>query len=440
MTAAVDEQHSLLIVKNLFRISIASIAYLRDLFAEENFHTASYAELRVKRFKPQDDEAATLHRWLETDVFDALAKGCLRQLSFDICRDPSGLDLIERYEFVITTIDPDHTKLAEKSVDTIREETVKVIGGLLRFVENIDSLPVERHVVTRFACTTDPPETPQYGCGCVEAGSVATPYHKFSVRVAGDVNPIVDGAAPTGPYRNGVKPSLRIPVTNLCLNASLPVKQEPTPMGDKYKHAKYKHETMQPASVEAEDEVVVMSSPEKTNQLTAIALLRILKTDTAKFGETRLGSLVKRSPMDKLMKRMMQGTKESSCAVFAYSAMEKLVALGYVELHSRDNGKGTDMEARPHLYDSKGNLKSDTIIVITSQGHNYLESGERPPIKRGRGRPKGSFKNKAKRLQQANEDSETKRKRESVDVMVPGDFAFTATENVRGDMKRLKNS
>jgi len=183
---------------------------------------------------------------------------------------------------------------------------------------------------------------------------------------------------------------------------------------------------------------VFMCNEDKTERLTGVELLRILEEDAEKFGEkTQLKALVKRSPMSHLTKNMMKGSGELSCAVFVYPALERLAELKCIELISIDNGKNPDIN-KPELRDKKGNLKSNSVIVVTDFGRQFINNPTR-----GRGRPLGSKssktsskkggKSKKKKKNQVDEkEYHPKRKRKWEDseaaitlgIITPGDFAF----------------
>lgn len=405
------EQESQLLVQNVIRHSLASISFLRDLFDEKNFSSSLMLGLTTKLLEPMDEGARSLDEWFEANIPAALQKAYLKKLCMSICRDATGLDMIEQYEFLVDYKDC----VLENSQELIQQKCRQTLKTLLQMTENLAALPAERYIAMRVRYTADCPTDGLSGhvsdepkdAGLMEIGTIETTCHKLTIRLLGrDVNPLVAKVVePIQPqafstlYRSGVKPTLQ--------PSSMPAKHE------KYEtHGKlYKHPRIAQPSAQEEVEKVFLTSRDEKVTLTGSELLQILHNDAEKFGETRLGSLVKRSPMAGLTKRMMMGTKEASCAVFTYSALERLVQMGLVKLIPVDNnGKATDIENRPHLYDQQGNLKSDLTVKLTPLGRQFITTS-RKSEKRDKDRKKDK---KEKRKKEKKEKNQLKRKRETL--------------------------
>ncbi|KAK9757182.1 hypothetical protein RND81_01G146300 [Saponaria officinalis] len=98
--AEITEQDSLLLTRNLLRIAIYNISYIRGLFPEKYFNDKSVPalEMKIKKLLPLDAESRRLIDWMEKGVYDALQKKYLKTLLFSICQAITG-PTIEEYTF-----------------------------------------------------------------------------------------------------------------------------------------------------------------------------------------------------------------------------------------------------------------------------------------------------------------------------------------------------
>ncbi|PHT48058.1 hypothetical protein CQW23_12266 [Capsicum baccatum] len=86
--------------RNLLRIAIFNISYIRGLFPEKYFSDKSVPalEMKIKKLMPMDAESRRLIDWMEKGVYDALQKKYLKTLMFCVCEAIDG-PMIEEYAF-----------------------------------------------------------------------------------------------------------------------------------------------------------------------------------------------------------------------------------------------------------------------------------------------------------------------------------------------------
>ncbi|CAD6337841.1 unnamed protein product [Miscanthus lutarioriparius] len=92
--------HMLLLTRNLLRIAIYHICYIRGLFHEKCFSEKSVLspEMKNQKLMPVDHDLVRLVDWMEKGVCDALQKKYLKTLLFCICEKEEG-PMIEEYAF-----------------------------------------------------------------------------------------------------------------------------------------------------------------------------------------------------------------------------------------------------------------------------------------------------------------------------------------------------
>lgn len=56
---------SLALCKNLLRVGLSQVTYIRGLFAEKCFEPKEYCELRIQQLTPSTPESKLLIAWLE---------------------------------------------------------------------------------------------------------------------------------------------------------------------------------------------------------------------------------------------------------------------------------------------------------------------------------------------------------------------------------------
>lgn len=218
-TETPTEVQSLSLMRNLLRTAISSISYLRHLFPEDCFADKSLAGIHIKSLLPQNGEAATLCKWLEEGVFEALSRKYLRALIFGIYLDPEKENtLIECYNFRFVYQNEDIVmKLSQTeggakknkldirsnkySKDEIKRATVACLRNLVQLSQTLKPLPAtERYLqmkILYYDKVTPVEYEPKYFKQAtweepfvfdsspvkIKVGEIATPYHTLSMRL-----------------------------------------------------------------------------------------------------------------------------------------------------------------------------------------------------------------------------------------------------------------
>ncbi|KAJ3235191.1 HORMA domain-containing protein 1 [Chytriomyces hyalinus] len=217
-TTTATRLESLQLTQNLLRSSIATIAYLRGLFPEQDFDQSLFNGMSLKRMKKGvSNRMDSLCDALEAGCFDALQKGYLRLIVFSINRpssDASSLrenDLIESYEFefqypsateVVMSVAGGTRQSLSKSVS--KKESVKAMADMLRRIiiltQTMKPLPDDAEFSTRVYYYDDVTpinyEPPNFRQGkpqdhemqledaqMFELGSVKTNHHALALNV-----------------------------------------------------------------------------------------------------------------------------------------------------------------------------------------------------------------------------------------------------------------
>jgi hypothetical protein len=153
------------LMKNILRSSLASIAYLRYLFPEENFSETQLAGLKIKSLVPkQNPEIAAMTSWLENGVFDAIERHYLRALVFSVFAEFNNpATLLESYTFkfaypsdgqmkmnlVASTKEGETKEMTYMSREQIQQAWCTMIRGLITLSHTLPPLPSERHIAMR---------------------------------------------------------------------------------------------------------------------------------------------------------------------------------------------------------------------------------------------------------------------------------------------------
>ncbi|XP_062199186.1 meiosis-specific protein PAIR2-like [Phragmites australis] len=187
--AEITEQDSLLLTRNLLRIAIYNISYIRGLFPEKYFNDKSVPalEMKIKKLMPMDAESRRLIDWMEKGVYDALQKKYLKTLVFCICEKEEG-PMIEEYAFsfsypntsmeeVVMNMSRTGSKkssttfksnAAEVTPDQMRSSACKMIRTLVSLMRTLDQMPDERTILMKLLyyddVTPEDYEPPYFKC------------------------------------------------------------------------------------------------------------------------------------------------------------------------------------------------------------------------------------------------------------------------------------
>ncbi|XP_072999715.1 meiosis-specific protein PAIR2 [Typha latifolia] len=237
--AEITEQDSLLLTRNLIRIAIFNISYIRGLFPEKYFTDKSVPalEMKIKKLMPIDEESRRLIDWMEKGVYDALQKKYLKTLLFCICEEVGG-PMIEEYAFSfrygnsdkeevsmhvtrtgskrnVSTIDSNTTDV---SPDQMRSAACKMVRTLVSLMRTLDQMPDERTILMKLLyyddCTPEDYEPPFFRSCCeneainswtknplkMEVGNVNSKHLVLALKVKSVLDPCEDenGDLPEG--------------------------------------------------------------------------------------------------------------------------------------------------------------------------------------------------------------------------------------------------
>ncbi|GFP96409.1 horma domain-containing protein 1 [Phtheirospermum japonicum] len=160
----ITEQDSLLLTRNLLRIAIFNISYIRGLFPEKYFNDKSVPalDMKIKKLMPMDAESRRLIDWMEKGVYDALQKKYLKTLLFCICEAVDG-PMIEEYTFSFSYSSTDseevsmninrsgikkggkftHNSTTEITPSQMRSSACKMVRTLIQLMRTLEKMPEE---------------------------------------------------------------------------------------------------------------------------------------------------------------------------------------------------------------------------------------------------------------------------------------------------------
>ncbi|KAL3751897.1 hypothetical protein ACJRO7_012690 [Eucalyptus globulus] len=166
--AEITEQDSLLLTRNLLRIAIFNISYIRGLFPEKYFSDKSVPalEMKIKKLMPMDAESRRMIDWMEKGVYDALQKKYLKTLLFCVCESVEG-PMIEQYAFSFSYSSSDGQEVsmnisctgnkkrstfksgAEITPNQMRSSACKMVRTLVQLMRTLDRMPEERTILMK---------------------------------------------------------------------------------------------------------------------------------------------------------------------------------------------------------------------------------------------------------------------------------------------------
>ncbi|XP_004502295.1 meiosis-specific protein ASY1 [Cicer arietinum] len=191
--AEITEQDSLLLTRNLLRIAIFNISYIRGLFPEKYFNdkTVPALEMKIKKLLPVDAESRRLIDWMEKGVYDALQKKYLKTLLFCVCESLDG-PMIEEYAFSFNYSDSDKQEVSmninrtgskkqggafkcnsttDITPQQMRSSACKMIRTLVQLMRTLEKMPEERTILMKLLYYDDVTPTdyePPFFRGCTE--------------------------------------------------------------------------------------------------------------------------------------------------------------------------------------------------------------------------------------------------------------------------------
>lgn len=168
----VTKTQSFTLVKNMFRLAVSSICYLRNIFPEECFKKTSYGGQSVHQLQCAEmndsgnirvlnEDAFLLSQWLERSVFDALEKGYLHSMTFLVYnkdRATSEVTVIETYSFSVqymTGDEPARINGAPVTLQNTKMQAIAFIRCLVEFATTLDVLPEDRWLTLKLTYYED---------------------------------------------------------------------------------------------------------------------------------------------------------------------------------------------------------------------------------------------------------------------------------------------
>ncbi|RQM23582.1 hypothetical protein B5M09_004045 [Aphanomyces astaci] len=181
----ITETQSLNVIKNLIRVSISEICYLRsrkyfghtmlefmfynvvDLFPDEVFKERVYADMQIKCLAPQENsrdqsmqDAYSITEWLEAGAFDAMEKKYLLQLEFCIYalgKNKTPQNLLECYTYKIketsngSTFSTSFTgtQNIDSHPEKVKTQAVQMIRNLVSITNTLEPLPKSRYITMK---------------------------------------------------------------------------------------------------------------------------------------------------------------------------------------------------------------------------------------------------------------------------------------------------
>ncbi|KAK9267531.1 hypothetical protein L1049_009959 [Liquidambar formosana] len=209
----ITEQDSLLLTRNLLRIAIFNISYIRGLFPEKYFNDKSVPalEMKIKKLMPMDAESRRLIDWMEKGVYDALQKKYLRTLLFCVCEAIEG-PMIEEYAFSFSYSNSDSQEVSmninrtgnkkqggtfkcnsmtEVTPNQMRSSACKMVRTLVQLMRTLDRMPEERTILMKLLYYDDVTPVdyePPFFRGCAEE-EAHNPWMKNPLKMeVGNVN------------------------------------------------------------------------------------------------------------------------------------------------------------------------------------------------------------------------------------------------------------
>ncbi|XP_074268769.1 meiosis-specific protein ASY1-like isoform X1 [Silene latifolia] len=189
--AEITEQDSLLLTRNLLRIAIYNISYIRGLFPEKYFNDKSVPalEMKIKKLLPLDAESRRLIDWMEKGVYDALQKKYLKTLLFSICEAVNG-PTMEEYTFSFSYPNPNSEEVSmnisragskkqggtfnstnEVTPNQMKSSACKMIRTLVQLMRTLDKMPEERTILMKllyYEDVTPADYEPPFFRGCTD--------------------------------------------------------------------------------------------------------------------------------------------------------------------------------------------------------------------------------------------------------------------------------
>ncbi|CAI7910656.1 unnamed protein product [Closterium sp. NIES-54] len=240
----ISEKESLQLTRNLLRIAVFNISYIRGLFPEKYFDDkyVPALEMKIKKLMPVDPESKRLIDWMEQGVYDALQKKYLKTMVFAIC-ESDGTSLLEEYTFNFSyasqtgDVSLNISKSGNKDKDTtfksvgsdatpaqMKNSACKLVRTLVQLMRTLDNVPTERTIIVKLLyhedVTPEDYEPPFFrSCGDKEklnwsitplkmkVGDVDSKHYSIALKVRSVLDPCDNHEEQQGSQSNGTETS-----------------------------------------------------------------------------------------------------------------------------------------------------------------------------------------------------------------------------------------
>ncbi|KAF0718694.1 Aste57867_1544 [Aphanomyces stellatus] len=213
----ITSEQSLNVIKNMIRVSISEICYLRNIFPEEVFRERVYADMRIKCLAPDEVsrdpsmvDAFAITQWLEAGIFDAMGKNYLDQAVFCIYalgKNKSPDHLLESYTYKVkntvdgSTLSTSFTGMQpiDSHPENVKAQAIQMIRNLVSITNTLEPLPKNRFITMKLSfnesCPADwqpqyfhtlsPDLSESFGKPTLklDVGRMATPFHAVSMKL-----------------------------------------------------------------------------------------------------------------------------------------------------------------------------------------------------------------------------------------------------------------
>ncbi|KAL2955048.1 hypothetical protein AAZX31_18G006300 [Glycine max] len=204
--AEITEQDSLLLTRNLLRIAIFNISYIRGLFPEKYFNDKSVPALD-KKLMPVDAESRRLIDWMEKGTIKLL-RNTLKTLLFCVCEAVDG-PMIEEYASIPISDNQEvsmninrtgskknrgtfkYNSTTEITPQQMRSSACKMIRTLVQLMRTLEKMPEERTILMKllyYDDVTPADYEPPFFKGCTDEEAYH-PWEKNPLKMeVGNVN------------------------------------------------------------------------------------------------------------------------------------------------------------------------------------------------------------------------------------------------------------
>ncbi|KAH9086808.1 hypothetical protein Ae201684P_000226 [Aphanomyces euteiches] len=193
----ITETQSISVIKNMIRVSVSEICYLRNLFPEEVFKERVYADMHIKCLAPVEGsrdpvmrDAYCVTQWLEAGMFEAMDKKYLAQSVFCIYavgKNKTPENLLESYTYkfknssegsqLSTSFTGTHP--VDSRPENVKSQAIQMIRNLVSITNTLEPLPKNRFVTMKMTYNAEDAFSTENGD--VALGDVVEPLSEMNI-------------------------------------------------------------------------------------------------------------------------------------------------------------------------------------------------------------------------------------------------------------------